>query len=227
MILEELEQKKRELELRSQIAHLERKERFVAAVSKFDWHLLWAIPCVLGGISYLLAGGFSWANHPDELIYLIGFVVGAALLIPPALRWRYLRRRRKVAAEITERTERRKETSLTLAISLSIAAFCFSFVNTWIATFGVETFPRITSALNHPAALTELIAEAAGGSLLFPLKHVAIASIFKSKRNSSARRRIFIGWAIVTMLALAAALGFKGEMKKIDLRIPPGVSHPR
>lgn len=94
-----------------------------------------------------------------------------------------------------------KQTSLGLAVTLSLAAFLFAFVQVWIDRLGLQTLPRIGfSVLNHPQATSELVATAIGGSLLFPLAHVAIASLFKSKRNPSSRRRIFIGWSVLTIM---------------------------
>lgn len=103
-------------------------------------------------------------------------------------------------------TNKAKHTSLTLAIVLSLASFLFAFLQTWIHNFGPESLPKIATALNHPGALSELIAESLGASLFLPAVHVAIASIFKSKRNPSSRRRIFIGWSLVTIVVGALSL---------------------
>ncbi len=104
-------------------------------------------------------------------------------------------------------TDASKPTSLVLAISFSVAAFLFAFVQAWISSFGVDTLPRFARIFDHPQALGGLVAEAVGGSLIFPATHMALASVFKSKRNPSSRRRIFIGWSIFTIILGLVSLG--------------------
>lgn len=104
-----------------------------------------------------------------------------------------------------------KETSLALAVSLSLSTWVFQFVIVWRENFGLETLPRIAATVDHPMALAELVAEAAGASIALPLIHVAIASIFKSKRNRNTRRRIFIGWsAFILLIGVASLLAKNG-----------------
>ncbi|MDG1708358.1 MAG: hypothetical protein P8H03_06330 [Emcibacteraceae bacterium] len=50
------------------------------------------------------------------------------------------------------------------------------------------------------------LAEAFGGSLLFPTIHVAIASFWKSKRNRKTRRKVFFNWSIVTIILQSVAI---------------------
>ncbi len=97
-------------------------------------------------------------------------------------------------------TNSAKHTSLALAITISLASFLFAFVQTWVHHHGLGTLSRIDTAFSHPGALGELIAEAFGASLFFPTVHVGVASLFKSMRNPSSRRRIFIGWGIFIIL---------------------------
>lgn len=105
-----------------------------------------------------------------------------------------------------------KETSLTLAIALSLASLSFAFVQVWVGHFGLQTLPEVgRAAFSHPQAISELVAEAVGGSLLFPLLHVAIASLFKSKRNPSSRRRIFIGWSLFIIIVSLLRLWTKSK----------------
>jgi len=40
------------------------------------------------------------------------------------------------------------------------------------------------------------LAETVGQIIIWPILHIAIASIWKSKRNSKSRRNIFFGWSI-------------------------------
>lgn len=101
---------------------------------------------------------------------------------------------------ISDETNTAKHTSLTLAVAISLAAFLFAFVQTWIHSFGLQTLPKIATSFDHPQALFEMVAESVGASLLIPAIHVGVASFFKSKRNPSSRRRIFIGWGIFTIM---------------------------
>lgn len=101
--------------------------------------------------------------------------------------------------------------SLVLAITLSLVAFLFAFAPSWIHSFGLDTLPRIATAFSHPQALSELIAESVGASLLIPAAHVASASPFKSKRNPSSRRRIFIGWSLATIVVGVLSLWTKSR----------------
>lgn len=75
MELEELERRKKELELRRDIARLERNEKITNAVTHFDRHLLWVVPCTLGGIFFLVAG-----IHDGSLLAVL---IGVCLLVPP------------------------------------------------------------------------------------------------------------------------------------------------
>jgi len=86
-----------------------------------------------------------------------------------------------------------KETSLQLAITLSLISLVISFITTVHVKYGIAKLPIITG---HPEVLQAFIAQAVGGSVLLPAVHVAIISIFKSKRTPSTRRRVFIGWAV-------------------------------
>jgi len=104
-----------------------------------------------------------------------------------------------------------KHTSLMLATTLSLASFSFAFVQTWIHSFGLQTLPKIATVLNHPQVLSELMAESAGASLSAPILHVAIASLFKSKRNPTSRRRIFIGWSVLIIAVGAISLWTKSK----------------
>lgn len=86
-----------------------------------------------------------------------------------------------------------KPVSLALTITLSAIAFLIVFVTYVGKDFG---YSNIGYIFRSPAVLQDYIARSFGGSLGLPAIHVAIASIFRSKRNNSTRRRIFIGWSI-------------------------------
>ncbi|MDN4054071.1 hypothetical protein QPK32_13370 [Massilia sp. YIM B02763] len=104
-----------------------------------------------------------------------------------------------------------EHTSLALAITLSLLSFLLAFVQSWVHSFRLQSLPRIATAFNYPQALSQLIAESFGASLLFPVVHVAIASLFKSKRNPTSRRRIFIGWGLVIIVVAIFSLWMKSK----------------
>lgn len=104
-----------------------------------------------------------------------------------------------------------KRTSLALAVILSLASLSIAFVRSWVDSFGWQTLSKMATVLGHPSVLSELVVEAAGASLFFPAVHVAIASLFKSKRNPSSRRRIFIGWGLLLILLSAFTLWKKSR----------------
>jgi hypothetical protein len=84
-------------------------------------------------------------------------------------------------------------TSLALAILLSLISFVMVFITTVKHDFGALP---VTDIVKEPVLFQSYLSSAFGGSVFIALIHVGIASFFKSKRNSSTRRRIFIGWAI-------------------------------
>lgn len=97
----------------------------------------------------------------------------------------------------------KKQTSLRLAIILSLISYMVAFCAMFYEDNGV-VFSMVL--FDHPAAFSQYLAEALGGSLLLPIVHVGIASFFKSKRNPSSRRNIFIGWSIVIILSCSGQL---------------------
>lgn len=91
-------------------------------------------------------------------------------------------------------TPARKPTSLPLAIVLSLISFIVVFIATVKHDFDASP---VMDIMEDPMLFQSYISQAFGGSVFIPAIHVGIASFFKSKRNSSTRRRIFIGWGIV------------------------------
>lgn len=87
----------------------------------------------------------------------------------------------------------RRETSLTVAIILSLAVFVLSFFTLLHQEYGLA---KLATLVKYPLALRGMLTQAIGYSFAFPIIHVAIFSIFRSKRTASTRRRIFIGWAV-------------------------------
>jgi hypothetical protein len=92
---------------------------------------------------------------------------------------------------------------------LWLIAFAVCFVEVVQSKTRLPIFPDPSSLLiflDHTAALLELIANAIGGSSMFPILHVALFSIFKSKRNPSTRRRILIGWSLLVIAVKLIAI---------------------
>lgn len=54
--------------------------------------------------------------------------------------------------------------------------------------------------LDSSLIIQDVIAQSLGAVIIAPLLHIAIASIWKSKRNSRTRRNIFLGWSIFSIL---------------------------
>lgn len=91
------------------------------------------------------------------------------------------------------------KTSFKLALVLSLIAFAVSFAEVMQSKVGLSILFNPTSLpvlVRHPGALSEFAAMAFGASTALPILHVALFSLFKSKRNPSTRRRIFIGWSL-------------------------------
>lgn len=93
--------------------------------------------------------------------------------------------------------QEKKPTSLALAVILSLISFVIVFLATVKHDFGAS---QISDIVKEPALFQSYLFQAFGGSVFLPAIHVGIYSFFKSKRNSSTRRRIFIGWAVVTII---------------------------
>ena len=87
----------------------------------------------------------------------------------------------------------KKPTSLALAVVLSLISFTVVFLASVKQDFSASP---VIDIVREPVLFQSYISRAIGGSIFIPIIHIGIASFFKSKRNSSSRRRIFIGWAI-------------------------------
>ncbi len=94
---------------------------------------------------------------------------------------------------------------LSWAVACAVISFSISLIII-LKKLGVN-LENFTALVGHPAAFSEFIAEAIGVSFGLPVIHVALASIFESMRNSNTRRKIFIGWAIVVVIANFISLG--------------------
>jgi hypothetical protein len=92
--------------------------------------------------------------------------------------------------------EQPKRVSLKLAIGLSVISAVLILVAFFGKDHGLTNLPKI---VKYPEVFQHYIMQAIGGSLGLPTLNVLLASVFKSKRNSSTRRRIHIGWALVVI----------------------------
>lgn len=88
----------------------------------------------------------------------------------------------------------KKPTSLALAIVLSLISFTVVFLANVKQDFSASP---VMDIVREPVLFQAYISSAIGGSIFIPIIHIGIASFFTSKRNSSTRRRIFIGWAVL------------------------------
>jgi hypothetical protein len=94
----------------------------------------------------------------------------------------------------------RDETSLTLAVIAVFAAYVVMFCAFFHLDYGISNLPVL---LSNGQVFLGYLFQALGGTLAFPAAHVAVFSLFKSKRNPSTRRRIFIGWSILLIASAA------------------------
>ncbi len=88
----------------------------------------------------------------------------------------------------------RKPKSLLLVFGALACAFIASFIASSLINNGGFSY------LNSPLLVKVKIVETLGSVLVFPLIHIAIASIWKSKRNRCTRRNILFGWAVVIVI---------------------------
>ena len=106
-------------------------------------------------------------------------------------------------------------TPFILSLSLFTVASLLSIFGKFQVIYGME---KAISILSHPSQVlsiilsdslgaSQFISEAVGRSLLFgAFIHLAISQLFKSKRNPSSRRRIVIGWSLVSIVINVVAI---------------------
>lgn len=99
--------------------------------------------------------------------------------------------------------EQPKSVSLKLATGLSVISAVLVFIAFFGKDNGLANLPKI---VEYPKVFQYYILQAVGGSLGLPTLNVLIASAFKSKRNSSTRRRIYIGWALAVIIVELIAI---------------------
>ena len=97
---------------------------------------------------------------------------------------------------------------MTLVLSALIFAFVASFIVTSLRKYGGFNY------FGHTTALSDAVVEAVGAVFVLPLIHLAIASLWKAKRNSRSRRNIFFGWGlavgVIQLLNVVQMYNFKG-----------------
>lgn len=84
-------------------------------------------------------------------------------------------------------------------------AFAFAALTLTVAAalkhhFGYLNLRALLALPSHSQAFLEFVAEGFGASLLLPAIHIAVASCFKSHRNSRTRWKILLGWSLVAAL---------------------------
>ncbi|MFI8582376.1 hypothetical protein [Ectopseudomonas khazarica] len=100
--------------------------------------------------------------------------------------------------------QNKKEVSLILAAIITAMSTVAVFIAFVSRDYGIQNMANI---FGEPMVFRSYIAQAIGGSILLPALNVAVISLFKSKRNPSARRRVFIGWSVV-IIVLQVLTGF-------------------
>ncbi|MBO2925276.1 hypothetical protein J5H75_26750 [Pseudomonas asiatica] len=100
----------------------------------------------------------------------------------------------EVAASQTPQIHQAKTSLLLWATALTTASTVLVFIASIGKDYGMS---GVSSIMGEPVVFQSYIFQALGGSLGLPAIHVLAASLFKSKRNSTSRRRIFIVWSVV------------------------------
>lgn len=99
--------------------------------------------------------------------------------------------------------EQPKSASLKLAVGLTFVSAFLLFIAFFGKDLGLANLPKI---VRYPELFQHYILQSVGGSLAFPTLNVLLVSAFKSKRNPSTRRRIFIGWAMIVIVVETIAI---------------------
>ncbi len=118
--------------------------------------------------------------------------------------------------EITNNANSRKSIT-TVFISLLIA-FIISVLASSITRFGS------ISAIKNPTVVFDLMSGALGGIIIFPLVHIAIASMWKAQRNSRSRRNIFFGWGVaLSVLQVLILISAPDRLRLEEAALDPPV----
>ena len=93
-----------------------------------------------------------------------------------------------------------------LALTVFMSAVVFTANKLIGENTGVSPLFSLATSLpalaKNPSAVTQYLAEAVGMTLPLPLVHLAVSSLFKSMRNPTSRRRIFMGWSAFSILVV-------------------------
>lgn len=96
--------------------------------------------------------------------------------------------------DATETSEVRGSGGSSKPMSLVLGVMAFAFVASFIVT-SLRRYGGF-NYVGHATVLSDAIFEAIGAVLILPLIHLAIASLWRAKRNSRSRRNIFLGWGV-------------------------------
>ena len=77
-----------------------------------------------------------------------------------------------------------------LVLGALIVSFVVSFIVISLRKYGGFNY------FGHTTVLSNAVVEAVGAAFVLPLIHLAIASLWKTKRNSRSRRNVFFGWGV-------------------------------
>ena len=103
--------------------------------------------------------------------------------------------------EDTQRNDANSNVLRNGSIATAVCAFLVVFVEEVVHQVGYFNLRVVGMLLgDHRGALSEFIAAAIGASLVFPLIHMALASLFKSQRNSRSRWKILLGWSVFVLI---------------------------
>jgi len=103
--------------------------------------------------------------------------------------------------EDTQRNDTNSNLLRNASIATAVCAFLVAFVEEVVHQVGYFNLRVVGKLLGgHGAALSEFIAAAIGAIFVFPLIHMALASIFKSQRNSRSRWKILLGWSVFLLI---------------------------
>lgn len=95
---------------------------------------------------------------------------------------------------ITTQSTEKGTKSLFLVFGMVALSFVVTVIANSLNNYGGFNY------FDSPVLVYIMVGESLSGLILFPLMHIAIASIWKSKRNKRTRRNVFFGWALATAI---------------------------
>jgi hypothetical protein len=120
-----------------------------------------------------------------------------------------------------------KDTTISLAATFAafLIAFMFAFMGQFQAIYGIEKgFVILSNPLellgmifSDGAGASVFLSEVFGRSILFlAFIHLAVSQLFKSKRNPNSRRKIIIGWSVVSVIITIIAMYSAEQHHKVQ-----------